>query len=294
MKVFFDKRFLIVVFILLVSFVTLVYSQIAFDKDKKSNISNKKKIDNKEVVASMEKDLVIASPLKIQLSQNNLDQEGSDSVENVNQNNADSAADGEIVDSQNDLDINSEPEPEDPKAVDSLEENLDKINKRLEEINKDDNVEKAQTKLQNDIKNPKNQEAQIYKDSENGLPEKDNENNVKPSSLPANDLKEQSDKLSGKSKTQNKPTITEDIVNLQSEMELKDLIQTMSEITSDTYILDEGVKGQKVTIITPTGGFKKQNALRLFETLLDINGFSIVKNNGVNKIVQKKDIKSET
>jgi general secretion pathway protein D len=86
----------------------------------------------------------------------------------------------------------------------------------------------------------------------------------------------------------------DDIVNLQSEMELKDLIQTMSEISSEAFILDDSVKGKKVTIIAPQGGFKRKNAIRLFETILDLNGFSIVSKQGVNKIVQKKDIKTQS
>jgi len=86
----------------------------------------------------------------------------------------------------------------------------------------------------------------------------------------------------------------DDIVNLQSEMELKDLIQTMSEISSEAFILDDSVKGKKVTIIAPQGGFKRKNAIRLFETILDLNGFSVVSKQGVNKIVQKKDIKTQS
>jgi len=86
----------------------------------------------------------------------------------------------------------------------------------------------------------------------------------------------------------------DDIVNLQSEMELKDLIQTMSEISSEAFILDDSVKGKKVIIIAPQGGFKRKNAMRLFETILDLNGFSIVSKQGVNKIVQKKDIKTQS
>lgn len=91
-----------------------------------------------------------------------------------------------------------------------------------------------------------------------------------------------------------KKALENDIVNLQSEMELKDLIHTMSEISGEAFILDDTVKGKKVTIIAPQGGFKRQNAIRLFETILDLNGFSIVNKDGVNKIVQKKDIKSES
>lgn len=81
-----------------------------------------------------------------------------------------------------------------------------------------------------------------------------------------------------------------EIVNLQSEMDIQDLIQTISEITSENFILDESVKGKKVTVIAP-GGFKRENAMRLFETILSLNGFSVVKKNGTNIIVPKRDIK---
>lgn len=86
----------------------------------------------------------------------------------------------------------------------------------------------------------------------------------------------------------------EEIVNLQAEMDIRDLIQTMSEITGETFILDDSVKGKRVTIITPQGGFKKRNSLKLFETILDLNGFSIVKKDGINEVVQKRDIKTES
>lgn len=81
-----------------------------------------------------------------------------------------------------------------------------------------------------------------------------------------------------------------EIVNLQSEMDVQDLIQTISEITGQNFILDESVKGKKVTVIAP-GGFKKENAMRLFETILSLNGFSVVKKDGTNIIVPKRDIK---
>lgn len=86
----------------------------------------------------------------------------------------------------------------------------------------------------------------------------------------------------------------EEIINLQNEMDIRDLIQTMSEITGQTFILDESVKGKKVTIVTPKEGFKKQNALRLFEAILDLNGFAVVKKDGISKIIPKRDIKTES
>jgi general secretion pathway protein D len=85
----------------------------------------------------------------------------------------------------------------------------------------------------------------------------------------------------------------EGVVNLQSEMDIKDLVQTVSEITGETFLLDESVKARKVTVISPRGGFNKRNAIRLFEAILDLNGFSIVKKDGINKIVPKRDIKTE-
>jgi general secretion pathway protein D len=85
-----------------------------------------------------------------------------------------------------------------------------------------------------------------------------------------------------------------EIVNLQTEMDIKDLIQIMSEITGETFILDESVKARRVTIITPRGGFKKRNAIRLFEAILDLNGFSIIKKDGINKVIPKRDIKGES
>lgn len=81
-----------------------------------------------------------------------------------------------------------------------------------------------------------------------------------------------------------------EIVNLQAEMDVQDLIQTISEITSENFILDESVKGKKITVIAP-GGFKRENAMRLFETILNLNGFSIVKKDDTNIIVPKRDIK---
>ncbi len=81
-----------------------------------------------------------------------------------------------------------------------------------------------------------------------------------------------------------------EIVNLQSEMDVQDLIQAISEITGQNFILDESVKGKKITVVAP-GGFKKENAMRLFETILSLNGFSVVKKDGANIIVPKRDIK---
>jgi len=81
-----------------------------------------------------------------------------------------------------------------------------------------------------------------------------------------------------------------EIVNLQSEMDVQDLIQTISEITGESFILDESVKGKKITVVAPSG-FKSENAMKLFETILSLNGFSVVKKDGANLIIPKRDIK---
>lgn len=86
----------------------------------------------------------------------------------------------------------------------------------------------------------------------------------------------------------------DEVVNLQSEMDIRDLVQTMSEITGQAFILDESVRSKKINIITPEGGFKKTNTLRLFEAILNLNGFAIVSTDGINKIILKRDIKSES
>ena len=86
----------------------------------------------------------------------------------------------------------------------------------------------------------------------------------------------------------------EGMVNLRANMTLKEMVKTISEITSEVYLLSEQIRDKNVTIITPQGGFERENAFRIFEMLLDMNGYSVISSNGVNKIVPKKGIKSES
>ena len=126
---------------------------------------------------------------------------------------------------------------------------------------------------------------QMIKQREEFIKRKTNEGNQ-----PARNRQQKTEDIQDK-KEETKVLITDgEIVNLQSEMDVRDLIQTISEITGETFILDESVKGKKVTVVAPAG-FKKENAMRLFETILSLNGFSVVKKNGINIIVPKKDIK---
>lgn len=84
------------------------------------------------------------------------------------------------------------------------------------------------------------------------------------------------------------------IINLPSEMTIQDLIKVMSELSGETFILDKSIKGKKITIISPEGGFKRETAGKLFEIILDLNGFAIVDKEGLNKIIKKKYIKQES
>ncbi len=86
----------------------------------------------------------------------------------------------------------------------------------------------------------------------------------------------------------------EGMVNLRANMTLKEMVKTISEITSEVYLLSDKIRDKNVTIITPQGGFERENAFRIFEILLDMNGYAVVSAEGVNKIVPKKGIKTES
>jgi len=76
-------------------------------------------------------------------------------------------------------------------------------------------------------------------------------------------------------------------------MDLVELIKTVSEINDEIYILDESVKPQKVSIVTPEGGMKKEDFLKFFDVILNLNGLSVVKSEGINKIINSNRIKEE-
>ena len=86
----------------------------------------------------------------------------------------------------------------------------------------------------------------------------------------------------------------EGMVNLRANMTLKEMVKTISEITSEVYLLSDKIRDKNVTIITPQGGFERENAFRIFEILLDMNGYAVISAEGVNKIVPKKGIKAES
>lgn len=75
------------------------------------------------------------------------------------------------------------------------------------------------------------------------------------------------------------------------DVELSELIQTMSELTGRNFLFDETVRG-KVTIISP-GGMKLEEAYQLFLTVLNVKGYTVVPSGRVNKIVPIKDAKQQ-
>ena len=96
-----------------------------------------------------------------------------------------------------------------------------------------------------------------------------------------------------KAEEQKKYVSEDGMVHLENEMDILELIKAVSEINGEVYIIDESVKPQKVTIITPEGGMKKEDVLRFFETILSMNGLSVIKSNGINKVINSSRIKEE-
>lgn len=72
-------------------------------------------------------------------------------------------------------------------------------------------------------------------------------------------------------------------------VELSDLIQTISELTGENFLYDETVKG-KVTIVSPES-MTLDEAYQLFQTVLNVKGYTVVPSGGINKIVPLKNAK---
>jgi len=75
------------------------------------------------------------------------------------------------------------------------------------------------------------------------------------------------------------------------DVELTDLVQTISELTGKNFLYDDRVKG-KVTIVSPDS-MSLEEAYQLFMSVLYVKGFTIVPSGKVNKIVPIKGAKSE-
>jgi type II secretory pathway component GspD/PulD (secretin) len=86
----------------------------------------------------------------------------------------------------------------------------------------------------------------------------------------------------------------DNIIKLENGMSLIDLIKTVSEINKEPCVIDGSVKPKEIRIITPEGGMEKSDVLLLFDTVLRLNGLAVVKSDGINKIVNIKDISAES
>ena len=75
------------------------------------------------------------------------------------------------------------------------------------------------------------------------------------------------------------------------DVELVDLIKTISELTGKNFLYDETVKG-KVTIISPET-MTLDETYQLFLTVLNVKGYTLVPSGKVNKIVPTKNAKQE-
>ena len=73
------------------------------------------------------------------------------------------------------------------------------------------------------------------------------------------------------------------------DIELPDLIRTVSEVTGMNFVYDESVRG-KVTIISPDL-MSINDAFQLFLTVLNTKGYTVVPSGKTNKIVAIKDAK---
>ena len=90
----------------------------------------------------------------------------------------------------------------------------------------------------------------------------------------------------------NAATPSEDRISLDiKDIELTELIKTISELTGKNFLFDEKVKG-KVTIITPEV-MTLDEIYQLFLTVLNVKGYALIPSGKVNKIVSVKNARQE-
>lgn len=90
----------------------------------------------------------------------------------------------------------------------------------------------------------------------------------------------------------NAATPSEDRISLDiKDIELTELIKTISELTGKNFIFDETVRG-KVTIITPEV-MTLDEIYQLFLTVLNVKGYTLIPSGKVNKIVSVKNARHE-
>jgi len=71
------------------------------------------------------------------------------------------------------------------------------------------------------------------------------------------------------------------------DIELADFIQTISELTGKNFVYDQSVRG-KATIIS-SQPMSRDEAYRLFLTVMNIKGYTVVPSGSTNKIIEVKD-----
>ncbi len=74
-------------------------------------------------------------------------------------------------------------------------------------------------------------------------------------------------------------------------VDIKVFIKFISKITQKNFVVDSRVRGN-VTVISPEK-LSKPEAYRVFESVLEINGFSVVKSGAIHKIVPMPDAKAD-
>lgn len=91
-------------------------------------------------------------------------------------------------------------------------------------------------------------------------------------------------------KNDNFPADLEVTLDFQN-VELIDMIGTISELTGKNFVYDESVRG-KVSIVSPKP-VSVDEAYRLFSTVLNVKGFTIIPSGKINKIVSIRTAKEE-
>jgi len=76
--------------------------------------------------------------------------------------------------------------------------------------------------------------------------------------------------------------------NFSGEVELKALIKNFAKLTNRNFLLPDGFKDSKVTVISPRK-LTLDEGWRVFETILSQAGYTIVPGKSINRIINKKD-----
>ncbi|MDP3936647.1 MAG: secretin N-terminal domain-containing protein, partial [Deltaproteobacteria bacterium] len=85
-------------------------------------------------------------------------------------------------------------------------------------------------------------------------------------------------------------TVQDDLVNLDfADADIQDVVKQISEITGKNFILDERVRG-KITIISPTR-VTVEEAYRVFESVLQVKGFTTITVGDFIKIIPLREAK---